>query len=40
MKQLQFQIFLMDEGREGKDEHTIVKDMLALYGSCVKNNNV
>ena len=30
--------FLMDEGANDESEHTIIKDMIALYGDCVKEN--
>lgn len=30
--------FLMNEGKKGELEHTIVKDMIALYGDCVDEN--
>lgn len=30
--------FLMDEGAKEESEHTIVKDMIALYGDCVDEN--
>ena len=30
--------FLMDEGAKEESEHTIVKDMIALYGDCVNEN--
>ena len=30
--------FLMDEGAKEESEHTIVKDMIALYGDCVDDN--
>ena len=28
----------MDEGAKEESEHTIVKDMIALYGDCVNEN--
>lgn len=30
--------FLMDEGAKGESEHTIVKDMIALYSDSVNHN--
>ncbi|WP_407422091.1 hypothetical protein [Methanobrevibacter sp.] len=30
--------FLMNEGSNDESEHTIVKDMIALYGDCVNEN--
>lgn len=30
--------FLMEEGKKGTSEHGIVKYMIALYGSCVEEN--
>ena len=30
--------FLMEEGRKEESEHTIVKDMIALYGNCADEN--
>lgn len=30
--------FLMDEGAKEESEHTIVKDMIALYGNCANEN--
>lgn len=30
--------FLMNEGANDESEHTIVKDMIALYGDCVNEN--
>lgn len=30
--------FLMEEGANDESEHTIVKDMIALYGDCVDEN--
>ena len=30
--------FLMDEGAKEESEHTIVKDMIALYSDCVNDN--
>ncbi|WP_458456207.1 hypothetical protein [Methanobrevibacter sp.] len=30
--------FLMNEGAKGESEHTIVKDMIALYGDCADEN--
>lgn len=30
--------FLMEEGAKGESEHTIVKDMIALYGNCIDEN--
>lgn len=30
--------FLMDEGSKDESEHTIVKDMIGLYGDCINDN--